>query len=392
MSSRVSWSITAIAVLATAFMYWSANPSVDRGEHRFRPVPPMTSLTREQTDRERVEITETAPLQPCQLVEISEYPVGEINIQKLTENSYWILHNLHAMTLYVGDSEVLLVDAPEGLFAERLLDRIAEITPNPVTTLVYTHPHLDHIKGATALKEVLQQRGRDLHIIGSNRLVEAMDRYQQRVPRPTEIIPAPGGYFEFDGQRFKLATPVDVAHSTADSYVLFPDGVITFIDFVYANRLPLHDFSGVQNMTGYIQFLRHVAGEQWDFANTGHNNVSAPGDVEMFLDYTRDLYDAWFEVMPDNWGVPEYLRGKVKGDYIAVWLRNVFDRVAYKIAAKLEPRWGHYPQFELALDHALKVHWDGFLHYDFSDNRDVRPLFTPITPEDYPESRVAVTP
>ncbi|NCF21186.1 MAG: MBL fold metallo-hydrolase [Haliea sp.] len=340
----------------------------------------MTSHNQELQDRERVELSETTALRRDQMVEISEYPVGEINIQKLTDNSYWILHNLHAMTMYVGENEVLLVDAPEDLFVDRVLERIAAITPNPVTTFVYTHPHLDHIKGATSLVAAMEKSGQTPRIIGSDRLVEAMDRYQQQVPRPTEIVPAPGGHFEFDGKRFKLATPVDVAHSTADSYILFPDGVITFIDFVYANRMPLHDYSGVQNMTGYIEFLRHVAGEEWIFANTGHSNVSSPRDVAAFLDYTKDLYDAWFEVIPENWGVPQYMRGKLKDDFIAVWLRNTFDKVAYEMAVKLEPKWGHYPQFELALDHALKVQWDGFLHYDFFDHPEIRPKFTPIPP------------
>lgn len=381
MSGKLSWSITVIAVLAMAVMYWNQDQRLPQREHRFRAVSPITSKTQDVAGRERVNISEIRALKPDQLLNIAEYPVGEINIQKLTVNSYWILHNLHAMTLYVGDTEVLLVDAPEDLFVDRLLARIADITPNPVTTFVYTHPHLDHIKGAATLVKALRDQGQELRIIGSDRLVQAMDRYQQQLPRPTEIIPAPGGYFEFDGLLFKLATPVDVAHSTADSYVLFPDRVITFIDFVYADRLPLHDYSGVQNMTGYITFLRHIAGESWDFGNTGHSNVSAPQDVARFLEYTSDLYDAWIETIPYNWGVPEYVRGKLKNDYIAVWLRNVFDRVAYKMAARLEPRWGHYPHFELALDHALKVQWDGFLHYDFHGHPEIRPLFTPISPD-----------
>jgi glyoxylase-like metal-dependent hydrolase (beta-lactamase superfamily II) len=380
MSNKLSWSITCLALVAMGVMYWSQDKGYNEGDHVFRPVQPMTSHNQELQDRERVELSETTALRRDQMVEISEYPVGEINIQKLTDNSYWILHNLHAMTMYVGENEVLLVDAPEDLFVDRVLERIAAITPNPVTTFVYTHPHLDHIKGATSLVAAMEKSGQTPRIIGSDRLVEAMDRYQQQVPRPTEIVPAPGGHFEFDGKRFKLATPVDVAHSTADSYILFPDGVITFIDFVYANRMPLHDYSGVQNMTGYIEFLRHVAGEEWIFANTGHSNVSSPRDVAAFLDYTKDLYDAWFEVIPENWGVPQYMRGKLKDDFIAVWLRNTFDKVAYEMAVKLEPKWGHYPQFELALDHALKVQWDGFLHYDFFDHPEIRPKFTPIPP------------
>ena len=54
-----------------------------------------------------------------------------------------------------------------------------------------------------------------------------------------------------------------------------------------------------------------------------------------------------------------YLRGKLKGDYIGVRLRNIFDKVAYGMALKMQPRYDHYPQFELAQDYALKVQWDG---------------------------------
>ncbi len=312
------------------------------------------------------------------MIGLPEYPIGQINIQRISEQSYWILHNLHSMTMYVGAEEVLLVDAAEALFADRLLDKIAEITDKPVTTLVYSHPHLDHIGGAQNLADAVAKQGRTLRIIATDQFVQASELYQQRIPKVTEVVDTPVGYFEFDNKRFKMGTPVSVAHSMADSYILFPDRTITFIDFVYAARLPLHDFSGVQNMTGYITFLRHVLGEEWDLANTGHVNPTSREDVEMTLQYTKDLFDAWFETITDNWGVPTFLRGKAKNDYVAVWLRNTFDKVAYEMAAKLEPKYGHLPHFELALDHALKVQWDGFLHYDFTHHPDVRPEFTPI--------------
>jgi glyoxylase-like metal-dependent hydrolase (beta-lactamase superfamily II) len=382
MSNKLSWMITALAVVAMCSMYWLQDQRAELGDHIFRPVAPLKQATEAMPGREIVPVSETVALQPGQLVDIAEFPIGEINIQKLTDNSYWILHNLHAMTLYIGEHELLLVDAADGLFADRLLNRIAKLTDKPLTTLVYSHPHLDHIVGAQKLVDAVAERGwQPLRIIASEQFVRASQLYQQTIPQPTEVLATPVGYFEFDGKRFKLGTPVTVGHSTADSYVLFPDKVITFIDYIYANRLPLHDYSGVQNMTGYITFLRHVAGEDWLHANTGHNNISGRRDLDFTLQYTKDLFDAWFEVVPDNWGVPEYLRGKMKDDNIAVWLRNIFDRVAYQMAEKLEPKYGHIPQFELALDHALKVHWDGFLHYDFQHRPDIRPEFTPIKPQ-----------
>jgi glyoxylase-like metal-dependent hydrolase (beta-lactamase superfamily II) len=383
MSNKLSWSITTLAVIAMAVMYWMQDQGPEQGDHIFRPVAPLSDATKPVPGRDIVPVSETLALNPEQMVEIAEFPIGEINIQKLTENSYWILHNVHAMSIYIGEDEVLLVDAAESLFAGRLLDRIAKLTDKPVTTLVYTHPHLDHIGGAQNLVDALAKQGRELRIIASDQFVVASKRYKQNIPQPTEVVSTPVGYFEFDGKRFKLGTPVDVAHSNADSYVLFPDGVITFIDFIYPNRMPLHDYSGVQNMTGYITFLRHVAGEEWQYANTGHLNISARKDVDFALQYTKDLYDAWFEVIPENWGVPAYIRGKIKGDNIAVWLRNIFDRVAYDMAKQMEPKYGHYPQFELAIDHALKVQWDGFLHYDFFNHPEIRPDFTPIAPDEH---------
>jgi hypothetical protein len=98
MSNKLSWSITCLALVAMGVMYWSQDKGYNEGDHVFRPVQPMTSHNQELQDRERVELSETTALRRDQMVEISEYPVGEINIQKLTDNSYWILHNLHAMT------------------------------------------------------------------------------------------------------------------------------------------------------------------------------------------------------------------------------------------------------------------------------------------------------
>ena len=71
-----------------------------------------------------------------------------------------------------------------------------------------------------------------------------------------------------------------------------------------------------------------------------------------------------------------------KDEHIAVWLRNIFDEITYEMAVKMEPKWGHHPQFELAMDQALKVQWDGCLHDDFFNRPEIRPRFTPIKPTD----------
>ncbi len=285
------------------------------------------------------------------------------------------------MTLYVGEKECLLVDSPAGLLVDRLLERIEKITPNPVTTLVYTHPHLDHIGGAADLHHGLEVRGIVPRVIASDRFVRESRRYQQTVPQPTEVLPTPRASFSFDDKDFKLVTPVEWGHTGADSYILFPDKVITFVDFVQAGRLPILDVSGVQNMLGYINFLRHVIGEDWDYANVGHQNVGSKQDVARDLEYFEDLYNAWFELgIPPGGGLPGRLRAKAQDDHVGVFLRNFFDQVAVEVVLKVQNKWGDQPQFELSRDHALKVIWDVNLNYDYMNHPEIRPDFTPIQP------------
>jgi len=347
----------------------------------FQTVEPLTTATERLKDQERIPISITQALKPGQLVEISA-PAGEIHIQKLTSNSYWILNTpSYSMTLYVGEKECLLVDVPASLFVDSLLEKIEAITPNPVTTLVYTHPHFDHVGGAANLHRSLEKRGIVPRVIASDRFVLESRKYQQPVPQPTEVLPTPRASFSFDNKDFKLVTPVEWGHTGADSYILFPDNVITFVDFVQAEGfLPLTDVSGVQNMRGYINFLRHVMGEDWDYANVGHINVGSKQDVARTLEYFEDLYEAWFEVIVDNFEAWTSLRAKSQGEHVGVLLRNFFDQMATETVLKVQNKWGDQPHFELARDHALKVIWDGYLNYDFMNHPEIRPDFTPIQP------------
>ena len=103
----------------------------------------------------------------------------------------------------------------------------------------------------------------------------------------------------FEDFTFVLGTPVASAHSAADSYVLTPDGVIMYADFNYPGRVPLAYISSSYNITGWIDFLRHVLGEDWQFANLAHANVGYKKDIEKTFAYLSDLYDAFeTEIFP----------------------------------------------------------------------------------------------
>ncbi len=126
--------LIAIIGAGTMWIYMNFFERAASGPTAYQQLTKLTQVT-EALPAERIEPSIETILEPGQALDISEYPVGEINIQRLGKNTYWILHNLHAMTLYVGDNEVLLIDAADFLFADRLLDRNQEITLNPASML-----------------------------------------------------------------------------------------------------------------------------------------------------------------------------------------------------------------------------------------------------------------
>ena len=75
--------------------------------------------------------------------------------------------------------------------------------------------------------------------------------------------------------------------------------------------------------------------------------------------------------------------GAVGESYVATFLRNLFDKIAFEVALELKPKWGHLPHWTLAHDHAMKVQWDPFLNYRYKDEPEIRPSFEPIAPGRY---------
>tara|TARA_B100001105_G_scaffold203163_1_gene166910 strand:- start:2093 stop:2554 length:462 start_codon:yes stop_codon:yes gene_type:complete len=76
-------------------------------------------------------------------------------LQRITENTYWYQSGFYGTIFYIGDKGVLLFDPLEQR-AEPILKSIRSITDKPITAIVYSHDHADHISGADDLLKLLK--------------------------------------------------------------------------------------------------------------------------------------------------------------------------------------------------------------------------------------------
>jgi glyoxylase-like metal-dependent hydrolase (beta-lactamase superfamily II) len=379
------------ATIGVASAQQGQMPQFDMDQLRAeRPLQQRTPVMA-YTDRVQGEIwvkpSVKTKLDPGERVEIATMEdVDEVIIQRLTDRTYWVWANVYSLTMWVGDQGVLLIDVPLNFPVEQFLDKdIKRVTDLPVRAVVYSHVHVDHVGSAKAVADIMETRGIQLRVIASQSALDEVNAHKVNALRPNDVVPDGYATFDFEGQTFKHVTPMKVAHTGADSYTITPDGVAHVVDFFYPGILPLAQTSGVKDMTGYINFLRHLLGDEWTVANLGHNNVGYKADIETTFDYLNDLYNAAFEFWPGF--EPAAMKQMADGGHNSgTMIRMLFDGVSTAMAEQMREKWSSYPHWELAWDHAHMVAWDFALNWDYDtaratgNKRAAMPDFTPIKP------------
>src|SRR5712671_6769074 len=71
-------------------------------------------------------------------------------LQRLGRNLYMVTENAYQSMFLVHESGVVVVDAPPS-HAALIPKAIAEVTDKPITHIIYSHSHADHIGGAGGL-------------------------------------------------------------------------------------------------------------------------------------------------------------------------------------------------------------------------------------------------
>jgi glyoxylase-like metal-dependent hydrolase (beta-lactamase superfamily II) len=189
----------------------------------------------------------------------------------------------------------------------RLLQRIREVTDQPVKYVVVSHYHADHIYGLQAFKEhggaptVLAQRG-TLGYAGGTRDSQGEDAQRRLEQRRQALFPwvddktyivAPDEVFdqemnfELGGVRFEIRH-LGPAHAPGDSIMLVRDyGVLFGGDVLYGGRIPFLD-SPETDITRWLEGLEYIAGLEDDvrYIIPGHGTLSA--NARQVVEATRD--------------------------------------------------------------------------------------------------------
>ena len=233
-----------------------------------------------------------------------------IKVQKLKDNLY-VLNALAAggggnTSVFITSTGVVVVDTKNPGWGEPLLEKIKTLTNKPVTMIINTHTHGDHVSGNVEFPATVDV------VAQENTKTNMMAMRPASFVAPPPGGPAPNIFQQHDGHNLPKRTfkdkmtigsgadQIDLyyfgrAHTNGDAMVFFPSARVFHMADVFATKgLPGMDANNGGTGVGYADTLTKAA----DFADkanvdtivNGHNETTTTrADLREFIQYVRDF-------------------------------------------------------------------------------------------------------
>ncbi len=251
-------------------------------------------------------------------------------MEELRDKLYWVSNGVDQAMFLVSTQGVIVVDAPPML-ADGLAAAIRKVTAQPVTHLVYSHHHADHIGGAS-------------RVGGSAQVVAHVDtaRALRRAADPQR--PVPTVTFEdtlvltVGDQTLHLASH-GANHVEGNIFIYAPrQRTLMLVDVVWPGWVPFHSLGMAKDVRGYAAALDFALAYDFDTFIGGHvGRYGRRADVEETRAYMGDLFTEAGTAL----GSVDYNAVGAEVGYENVFLTvgTWLQRVSQQCATAMEKKW-----------------------------------------------------
>ena len=267
-------------------------------------------------------------------------------LQKIGERTYYVQRYFYSTTFYVGDKGVLLFDAPEGR-GKYLLQAIRDVTPLPVTALVYSHYHVDHIGDSPFWNDEAKKEGVNLRIIASKATAEKMQFMNSRFPVATQVLSKKDDQFKFEKQTIELHRFVKAGHTDDHSvWLLKQEKVAHSPDLLNPDQLPMMGFAVSDTLVYHDSNLRQVEMLDWKYFIGGHGNIGSHDDFKFQRQFLNDLRDTTIKVRKEE-SFGKFMN-KTANNH-ADFARAQREAIIKKVTEVLRPKYGHMYGYDASM-------------------------------------------
>jgi len=241
-----------------------------------------------------------------------------VEVEKLKDNLFMLKGGGGNTAVFIRADGVVVVDTKNPGWGQPILDKIKGLTSKPITMIINTHTHGDHVSGNVefpATVEVITQENTKTNM-------EKMDIFKQNNSKGM-----PKRTFKDKLTVGKGADQIDLyyfgpGHTNGDAFVVFPALRTAHVGDLFAGKgLPLVDGMNGGSVLHYPETLTkaHAGIKNVDTIINGHMPTTTTwADLKEFADFNKDFL-TWAqgalksgkapEAAAAEWKVPEKYQG-----------------------------------------------------------------------------------
>jgi cyclase len=229
-------------------------------------------------------------------------PPQALEAQKVRDNLYMLVGGGGNTGVFIGANGVTVIDTKNPGYGTPILNKIKELTPKPVTMIINTHTHGDHVSGNVefpATVDVVTQE----NTAANMKKMAPVTGLAQNAP-PTNIFEQNGGR-NLAKRTFKDrmtigngAERIELyyfgrAHTNGDAWIVFPALRVAHVGDTFAGKTPpIMDANNGGSGVDYPETLAkgYATLKSVDTIINGHLPApTTPADLKEYEEYMRDF-------------------------------------------------------------------------------------------------------
>jgi cyclase len=223
-----------------------------------------------------------------------------VEVDKLKDNLYVMKGGGGNSAVFITADGVTVVDTKLPGWGQPLLDKIKTVTDKPVTRIINTHTHFDHVSGNVefpAMIEVVAHENTKTFMDQANPVYGLQTGPQTNLFKQNGGKGMPTRTFKDKMTIGRGADQIDLhyfgpAHTGGDAYVVFPALRVMHVgDTMPTRDMPIMDKNNGGTAVRYSATLAKAAGVSGvDTIINGHNpTTTTPADLKLYAEYIADF-------------------------------------------------------------------------------------------------------
>jgi len=203
-------------------------------------------------------------------------------VEEISEGLYWVTEGAYQGMFLVTGEGVIVVDAPPSI-GENYLKAIEEVTDEPITHVVYSHAHNDHIGAASMFPE-------DATIIAHQWTAEKLE-IRNDPNRPVPTVSFEEKYTLEVGNQILELEYHGPMHAPGNIFIYAPQQkVLMLVDVVFPGWVPFKDLAMAEDVPFFIYAHDKILEYDFETFIGGHlTRLGTPEDVQIQKEYFDDI-------------------------------------------------------------------------------------------------------